>query len=383
VLREHALVRIEVQGVEHLREAAAANYGVLITPNHPSHADPFALLGAADQLRLPLHFMTAWQVFAGTHWLGRRVLRQHGCFSVNREGHDLRAYRRSVSLLEQRQPLVIFPEGEVFHLNDRVMQFRRGAATAAIRAAQRSGRPIACVPCGIKYRYTADPLPQLDQALRRLEVSLGIPPHGEKPLLTRIRHLAVVALRAKETEYFGRPGHGSIAERSTALVGSLLTRLEAKYRVSAGLRTVPERVKELRRKAIAIQETSSQRAELAGSQHDLDDLFFVMQLFSYPADYLDQNPSPERLAETVDKLEEDLLHVPRAGLRAPRHAVVRFAAPVVVSPRAPWTPEDLTAALQWRVQRVLDSMPRGFSQPPTAPLSTSDPPGWAAMPAAA
>lgn len=380
---EHALASVEVQGVEFLREAAAANYGTLITPNHPSHADPFALLGAADQLQLPLHFMTAWQVFATTHWLGRRVLRQHGCFSVNREGHDLRAYRRSVTILEQRQPLVIFPEGEVFHLNDRVMQFRRGAATAAIRAAQRSGRPIACVPCGIRYRYTADPLPQLEQTLRRLEAALEIPTHGEKPLIARIRHLSVVVLRIKETEYFGRPGHGSIAERCKALVHTLLARLEAKYRLIAGTRTVPERVKELRRKAIAVQETCSQRDELEQAKRDLDDLFFVMQLFSYPADYLDHHPSQERLAETVDKLEEDLLRVPRAGLKAPRHAVVRFSAPVLVSAQSAWTPEDLTAALQWRVQAVLDNMPHGTSQQPTPPLSSNGPEAWAAMPAAA
>jgi 1-acyl-sn-glycerol-3-phosphate acyltransferase len=380
-LNEHGLASVDVQGAEFLREAVAANYGTLITPNHPSHADPFALLGAADQLQLPLHFMTAWQVFAATHWLGRRVLRQHGCFSVNREGHDLRAYRRSVTLLEQRQPLVIFPEGEVFHLNDRVMQFRRGAATAAIRSAQRSQRPIACVPCGIRYRYTADPLPELTQALRRLEISVGIEPHGNRPLLERIRHLSVVALRAKEAEYFGKPSRGSLADRSGALVGSLLTRLESKYRSIAGTRTVPERVKELRRRSITVQETASQREDREAAQRDLDDLFFVMQLFSYPADYLDHNPSPERLAETVDKLEEDLLAVPRAGLRAPRHAVVRFSAPVMVTSRAAWTPKDLTAALEWRVQTVLDNMPRGCRRQPTAPLSTSDPPGWAAMPA--
>jgi 1-acyl-sn-glycerol-3-phosphate acyltransferase len=380
-MNEHALASVEVQGAEFLREAAAAKHGTLITPNHPSHADPFVLLGAADQMQLPLHFMTAWQVFANTHWLGRRVLRHHGCFSVNREGHDFRAYRRSVSLLEQRQPLVIFPEGEVFHLNDRVMQFRRGAATAAIRAVQRSGRPVACIPCGIKYRYTADPLPQLNRAIGRLEQTVGISPHSDKPLIPRIRHLAVSVLRAKEAEYFGKPGRGPIANRSSSLVTALLARLEGKYRVDAGARTVPERVKELRRRAIAIQETSQQRDELAEAQLDLDDLFFVMQLFSYPADYLDHNPTAERLAETVDKLEEDLLRIPRAGLRAPRHAVVRFGPPVLVAARDAWEPDDLTAALQERVQTMLDHMASGKQS--AEPVSSSDPSDWASIPAAA
>src|SRR5690606_3272710 len=110
--------------------------GVLITPNHSSHADPFALLETADQFGAPFYFMTAWQVFGMTHSIGRRILQQHGCFSINREGHDVRAVRCAVDVLAtQRQPLVIFPEGEVFHLNDRLMPFRRGAATAALLAA--------------------------------------------------------------------------------------------------------------------------------------------------------------------------------------------------------------------------------------------------------
>src|SRR5262245_59800461 len=85
-LREHGLTNVELHGIEHLRRAVADGHGVLITPNHPTHADPFVLLDASDRLELPFYFMTAWQVFAMTHPLGRRVLRHHGCFSINREG---------------------------------------------------------------------------------------------------------------------------------------------------------------------------------------------------------------------------------------------------------------------------------------------------------
>ena len=89
------------------------------------HADPFVMQEASDRLHVPFYFMAAWQVFAMTHWMGRTVLRQHGCFSVNREGHDMPACRRRASW-KTAHLLVIFPEGEVLHLNDRVMPFRRG-----------------------------------------------------------------------------------------------------------------------------------------------------------------------------------------------------------------------------------------------------------------
>jgi 1-acyl-sn-glycerol-3-phosphate acyltransferase len=382
---EHGLVGADIQGTEYIREAMAAGQGVLITPNHPSHADPFALLEVADQMRLPFHFMTAWQVFASTHWLGRRVLRQHGAFSVNREGHDLRAYRQAVTLLQQPQPLVIFPEGEVFHLNDRVMHFRRGAATAAIRAANRSGRPVACIPCGIHYRCLGDPRPHLSTAMARLEQQVGLTPSSEMPLVNRIMRLSAAVLRLKEREYFGCVKRGSLDERTRDLIAALLGRLEIAYHVTSPRGTIPERVKELRRRAIARQEAVNSSQSSEQGQHDLDDLFFVMQLFSYPTDYLGSSPSLERLVETVDKLEEDILRLNRANLRTNRKAVITFGAPVVVpTDAARLAAEDLTATLQSRVQTLLDEMDRSPLRKPAdeAPALPSLP-DWNPLPQAA
>jgi 1-acyl-sn-glycerol-3-phosphate acyltransferase len=357
-LRQQGLSGVDVQGIEHLRSALAAGHGVLITPNHPTHADPFVMLEASDQLRLPLYFLTAWQVFASTHWLGRRILRQHGCFSINREGHDLRAFRQAVSVLQGPRPLVIFPEGEVFHLNDRVTPFRRGAATAALRAARRSDRPVACVPCGMKYRYVSDPLPQIAQVMSRLEQRVGLSPRPEMQLHRRIFRLADGVLSMKEIDYFGRTRRGTTPERMHELQFALLGRLEDRYRVVAPRGTVPERVKELRRRVIAQREATSEASVRERLQRDLDDLFFVMQLFSYPADYLAGESTLERLAETVDKLEEDVLHVPTAHPRGIRKATVTFGEPVLAEP-ADWrqiSAEALTKTLQGRVQELIDNL---------------------------
>ena len=62
-LLEHGLQEVDVSGEENLRRAMNSGGGVIITPNHPTHADPFAILDAADQIGTAFYFMTAWQVF--------------------------------------------------------------------------------------------------------------------------------------------------------------------------------------------------------------------------------------------------------------------------------------------------------------------------------
>jgi len=77
------------------------------------------------------------------------------------------------------------------------------------------------------------------------------------------------------------------------------------------------RVKELRRTILTkANDNKTSGVEKERLSHDLDDLFVVTQLFSYPGDYLrNQNPSIERIAETVDKLEEDVLQRHTASIR--------------------------------------------------------------------
>jgi 1-acyl-sn-glycerol-3-phosphate acyltransferase len=336
-------------------------HGVLITPNHPSHADAFALQEAADRLGTPMYFMTAWQVFAMTHRLGRHVLRRHGCFSINREGHDLRAFRQAVEVLERRDhPLVIFPEGEVFHLNDRTMPFRRGAATAALRAVRRGGRPVACVPCGIKFEYVTDPTPRLLEIMARLERRMSWTPRPDLPLARRLRRFMERMLSIKEVERFGETRIGSARERQEQLLDAVLSPLELRHGLAGIKGTLPERVKQVRRVVISRSEGTTDQEVRDRLREDMDSLFLVMQVFSYPADYLCGSPSIERIAETLDKLEEDVLGVPNAGKRGVRRATVAFGEPVRVGAfdAVPGAARWLTDELQDRVQGLIDEIGR-------------------------
>jgi 1-acyl-sn-glycerol-3-phosphate acyltransferase len=385
-------VDVEVHGLDELQRVIAGDCGVLITPNHPTHADPFALLEISDRLRHPFYFMTAWQVFATTHAIGRRVLRQHGCFSVNREGYDLRAFRQATTILQaSTHPLVIFPEGEVFHLNDRLTPFRRGAAAAAVVAARRADRPVACVPCAIRYHYVSDPMPKLLELMSRLEQRLGWTSLPEMPLQKRIHRLAEGLVGLQELEHLGATRSGRLSQRIEGLVATILGRLEERYQTGAGSRSVPERVKQLRYRVILRSEAPSLHpAHPEQLQQDMESLMRVTQLFSYPAEYLAGRPSVERLAETLDKLEEDLLGVPTAGIRGLRRAVVTFGSPIVVEPALAtrFTSEGLTRILQDRVQSLLDhaGLPQpaiSATDPAVARRSTATPLVPASSPAAA
>ena len=89
--RMERLVSIEVKNPEVLQDLISDDIGVMLTPNHSSHADPFAVYGISDVVNCPMYFMVAWEVYGNASWLKRLGLSHHGCFSVDREGTDMRA----------------------------------------------------------------------------------------------------------------------------------------------------------------------------------------------------------------------------------------------------------------------------------------------------
>src|SRR5262245_29911254 len=123
--REQKVREIDVQGLDRLELLLRSGDSVLITPNHADHADCFVLYELSRRLAQPFTYMAAFQIFTG---MARRVLPRVGVFSVDREGADLSAFKAAVSqLVEGRSPLVIFPEGEIYRVAERVTPLREGA----------------------------------------------------------------------------------------------------------------------------------------------------------------------------------------------------------------------------------------------------------------
>lgn len=357
--KDQRLVEIEVRGIEKLKGALEQNQGVLITPNHPGHADPLIVYEAAEKIGRGFYFMAAWQVLAKQRPLNRLILRNHGVFSVDREGTDMRAFRQAVDILQNKpNPLVIFPEGEVYHVNDTVTPFREGPAAIAMTALKKSDRPVVCVPCGIKYQYVEDPAEELVELMGRLEEQILWRRRDDLPLTKRIYRFAEGAIALKELEYLGHTETGELPGRIRHLSQSILGGLETRYHVEPNDATLPERVKAVRREAIKKLEESEEQSLSHQARFDLDDLFMITQLFSYPGDYVSGKPTIERMAETLDKFEEDIFKVPTATIRGVRRAVLSFGDPVTVerTGNKKTAIHVLTETLEKAVQQLLDEI---------------------------
>jgi 1-acyl-sn-glycerol-3-phosphate acyltransferase len=358
--RGQRIVELEIAGIEHVQRALKDGAGVVITPNHSFHYDSYVVIEASHRVGTPFQYLTAWQVFAMSKWHERLMLQWHGCFSINREGADMAAFKTAVEILRTSpHPLVIFPEGDIYHNNDRVTPFRDGAAAIAMAAAKKAERPVVCIPCALKCFYLDDPTPQLVELMSRLEATIHWRPRPDLPLDQRVYRFAEGMLGLKELEYLGQAQAGPIKERTARLADAVLARLQQRHKVPDKRGIIPERVKDVRRAVIKAIEQDGQSAEIKEQlAADMDDLFFVVQLYSYPGDYVAERQTIERIAETLDKFEEDVLRAEYPAVRGTRRAVLRFGEPLLVPKEreAKLTVEHWTDLVETRVQGLLDEI---------------------------
>ena len=179
----------------------------------------------------------------------------------------------------------------------------------------------------------------------------------ELPLDERIYRFAEALLAVKELEYFRAAKNGPLPDRIGELRDHILKGVETKHQLEGSKLSVPERVKAARKHIL----TKRAEAETAGHadatlDDDLEDLFLVVQSFSYPGDYVQEKPTIERLAETLDKFEEDVLQRDTATIKAKRSAKVQFGEPVEVvgDKKVKGQTTSLTTAVESRVQAMFD-----------------------------
>ncbi len=365
------VAEVEITGLEVLKALTSANEGILIAPNHPDHADPSVMLDVSRRAGVAFSFMAAYQVCQGNGRIARWMFPRIGVFPVDREGSDLKAFKTGVEILAAgKTPLVVFPEGEVYHVCDRLTPIREGAAVLATSAAKRSadrGKNVWIVPAAIKYRFLDghDPSPAMDAAMGRLERRFTWWPRPDHSLIERIYAFAEAMLGLKEMEYFGATRPGPIKGRLVALRDAILDALEDRHFRKRRSDPAPVRVKEIRHACLEKLADPAITPESARDlRRDLNDAFVAIQIFSYPGDYLRDVPTVERIAETLMKFEQDVIGDEPAPM-APRRAIVRFGPPIDVraalaahaKPRL--AAATITTDLESRIQSLLDSIGPG------------------------
>ena len=360
----YGIADVKIEGLEHLTKLGPTD-GALLAPNHSHDSDPHVMMHVGRQIGRRFYFMAAWQIFRMHKGLDGFVMQRMGAFSVDREGCDRRAVRQAVELLTGGQCLVVFPEGEVYRTNERLTPLLEGVPFMAITAQKDlektgTGSRVWIVPAAIRYQYIDDIRPQLEQAMTRLESRMKLRPPADSPLHERITRYGEFLLTLKEKEAVGhsRESEGDIAARVAWLINALLERREKQHlKQSPSADTVPLRVKALRRHLIEVwTDPASDAAARRAAREALDDVQLALQLYSYPGDYVSSNPTIERMAETIEKYEEDLEGVGKPKGR--RSARVLFGEPIDLKPHAAGRPRVVSAEVTHRLEEAIESLMR-------------------------
>jgi len=365
--RNYRVAEVRVEDLAELFRRFDPQDGILIAPNHCSHADPHVIGQVARSIKKRFYFMATQEIFRPHGGLDGWLLQRHGVFSVDRESMDRRAIRQAVGLLTTGRELVVFPEGEIYHLNERLSPLLDGVAFIAL-AAQRElakapgERRVWILPTFIRYHYLDDIRPRLESAMSRLEERLLLTPARSVPLHERIIRFGEVGLTIKEKEVLGHSGEteGDLPARLSRLSNAILEKWETTFlKKSPSAETAPLRVKAIRRHLLEILSVEHpDPAVLSQAREALDNLHLVLQLFSYRGDYVAEKPSLERMAETVEKFEEDIYgSVPLPKGR--RCARVVFGEPLDIrketdSGRVRSAAADVTAHLEKALQGLLE-----------------------------
>ncbi len=331
--RRFRLRKITETGLDAISQLSAQGHTILVAPNHADHADPPVLVYLAKQRRLAFHFMAAREGFEVSP-LHAFVLQRCGAFSVDREGSDVNAIKTAMRILrEARHPLVVFPEGEIYHHQERLDPLNEGVGRILLRAAQKlpEGKRAYLVPAAMVYTYDKTVETSFSDRISVLEQSITWKPREDMDTVERIYRFGGGLLAIKEIEFFGEAQSGNFVERLSALRNRLVARVEERHLTKAGVGSIPERVKTLRgkiRKQLNDPKATISDEEKISLYDDLDTLFVTVQLYSYPGQYLRKDYNIDRIAETILKLEEDVIG--HAKYPAPRNVHVNFGNPIDV-----------------------------------------------------
>ena len=314
--KQYGLTGWTTHGIEHLRESVKAGHGILLCPNHCRASDPMLTGVISTETPCHVYALASWHVFKQSR-LEAFVARRVGGFSIYREGNDRQALESSVRIVaEAERPLIVFPEGVISFANDRLLPLMDGTSFIARAAAKRRARKhpeskVVIHPVAFRYQYRSDPKKALGPLLDRLERMVFWQPQSQLPLIERIRRLGDGLLSAREVQIFGASQNGSLHDRVKSLVEHILQNQEREWLGGARQGDVIVRVKDLRTVILADMVNGTVDAkEHKRRWRLLTDLYYSQCLSLYPDGYLDDDrhgtATPDRLFETVERMEEDM-----------------------------------------------------------------------------
>jgi 1-acyl-sn-glycerol-3-phosphate acyltransferase len=339
-------LHLEKRDLEILR-SIPRGAGIILASNHADETDMKACLELSRRCRRRFLYMMNREAFDEGFGIAGWWLQRLGSFSVERGGHNEVAKRYAIDVVKRGQEvLVIFPEGEIYYLNDLVQSFKSGVVEIGMQAVVEGWREqpdwtAYLVPMAIKYRYRRPIGPLLERRTRMMEQHLFSRSSADS-LPRRLALIVAELLHNQEMIHHlvtDPDRRAELSERVQEARRAVLSQIEQEYagatansqaetmdrtwRLSAYLRNL------LRQRR---QHSDESRAEF---RVDLAALEHVAWMGSWQPKYVDLNPSQERLAEMVLKLEREVYGIKRPRQLANRDVFLKIGEPIDLARHVP------------------------------------------------
>ncbi len=312
--------------------------GAILVSNHADETDPRIVLELSRRTAKRFISMCNREAFDEDFGLAGWALQRLGHFSVERGAHDSEAKQYAIDVLKNgSEVLVMFPEGEIFYLNETVQPFHAGAVDIAMQAIaeRRKVDPnwtAYVVPMAIKYHYQMPIERALTERIERMESELCIM-KNTGTMQERVRAIQKVLLK-KEEERFNvkfeeAPSDldDEVIQARRAMLRSIKTKMhedpsaDTRKTIDQSWRLAAEL-----REHLANQPLSPEARQ--AMMEEINELTEVAQLASWRPAYYDGDATPDRLAEAIIKLERELFRVKRPKQLGRRNVFVRIAEPI-------------------------------------------------------
>jgi Acyltransferase len=302
--------------------------------NHPTFCDPTVMFLLSGYVGLPFHYLSAREQFNGWQgWLNQRI----GAYSVQRGIPDRDSIEQTIAVMAQPDcKLVVFPEGGCSFQNDTIMPFRAGAIRMGLQAIAKQvkqGKPLPdlyIVPMSLKYRYSGNMLPAIDQTLRRLEQALKPERHGDfYDFYNRLRLVAERVIAQCEQDYMitSKPS-SNWNERIDYIKQIVLDHCEQRLSLSSSAGD-PHRERVYRiRYAMANRSVTILPDGTDGWDIMAKATMRVLNFDAIYDGYVSSKPTAERFLDTLVRLEREVFDIDQPPAKGHRHAMLRVAEPV-------------------------------------------------------
>ena len=312
--------------------------------------------------------MAAYDVFQRDK-LKAWAMQKFGAFSVDRDGSDRASMKFAMDILKEgRYALTIFPEGNVYFMNDRACPFLDGASFIALKSQKDlgPGRKVYVVPLSTKVTHCTDQRGAVLEKVSILADKTGVELNPSVDLRVDLMRIGEKALRLRLESLGYRPRGSESMELGPFLHASahrIIERLEKSMELKVRAKdSTEDRIRRIRSQIHQIRTDPEKDAQCPDATHWAEEAILAMRVLSYTSHYIEDKPTLDRYAETVEKLTEDFfgeLQRPWAS----RHVFSCVNQPIDLTnyleayqAESRATMEQLTKACEQAVQAGLDEM---------------------------